>query len=90
MAIELLMARRVVEAGARVVTVAYGFWDTHGQNFKSLRRQLPFQVLRAGDRHPVHCELCASGDPASRRPHGPELAGMPPAPPPDYQLWPAL
>ena len=30
-----------VEAGARVVTVAYGFWDTHGQNFKSLRRQLP-------------------------------------------------
>jgi hypothetical protein len=38
---QLLMARRLVEAGARVVTVAYGFWDTHGQNFKSLRRQLP-------------------------------------------------
>jgi uncharacterized protein (DUF1501 family) len=38
---QLLMARRVVEAGARVVTVGYGFWDTHGQNFKSLRNQLP-------------------------------------------------
>jgi uncharacterized protein (DUF1501 family) len=37
----LLMARRLIEAGARVVTVAYGFWDTHGQNFKSLKRQLP-------------------------------------------------
>jgi uncharacterized protein (DUF1501 family) len=38
---QLLMARRLIEAGARVVTVAYGFWDTHGQNFKSLKRQLP-------------------------------------------------
>jgi hypothetical protein len=38
---QLLMARRLVEAGCRVVTVAYGFWDTHGQNFKSLKRQLP-------------------------------------------------
>jgi hypothetical protein len=38
---QLLMARRLVEAGARVVTLAYGFWDTHGQNFKALNRQLP-------------------------------------------------
>ncbi len=38
---QLLMARRLVEAGARVVTVAYGFWDTHGNNFTSLQRQLP-------------------------------------------------
>jgi hypothetical protein len=38
---QLLMARRLVEAGARCVTVAYGFWDTHGQNFKHLKRQLP-------------------------------------------------
>jgi uncharacterized protein (DUF1501 family) len=38
---QLLMARRLVEAGARVVTVAYGFWDTHGQNFRHLRRHLP-------------------------------------------------
>ncbi len=38
---QLLMARRLVEAGARIVTVAYGFWDTHGQNFQSLRKQLP-------------------------------------------------
>ncbi len=38
---QLLMARRLVEAGARVVTVAYGFWDTHGQNFRYLREHLP-------------------------------------------------
>jgi hypothetical protein len=38
---QLLMARRLVEAGARVVTVAYGFWDTHGSNFKYLKQHLP-------------------------------------------------
>jgi hypothetical protein len=38
---QLLMARRLVEAGARCVTVAYGFWDTHGQNFRYLKQHLP-------------------------------------------------
>ena len=38
---QLLIARRLVEAGARVVTVAYGFWDTHGQNFRHLKQHLP-------------------------------------------------
>jgi hypothetical protein len=38
---QFLMARRLVEAGARVVTVAYGFWDTHGGNFRYLRQHLP-------------------------------------------------
>jgi uncharacterized protein (DUF1501 family) len=38
---QLLMARRLVEAGCRVVTVAYGFWDTHGSNFKYLKQHLP-------------------------------------------------
>ena len=38
---QLLMARRLVEAGVRLVTVAYGFWDTHGKNFKLLRDRLP-------------------------------------------------
>ena len=38
---QFLIARRLVEAGARVVTVAYGFWDTHGDNFNLLRRHLP-------------------------------------------------
>jgi hypothetical protein len=37
----LLMARRLVEAGVRCVTVAYGFWDTHGGNFRHLRGNLP-------------------------------------------------
>jgi uncharacterized protein (DUF1501 family) len=38
---QLLMARRLIEAGARCVTVAYGFWDTHGNNFKYLKEHLP-------------------------------------------------
>jgi hypothetical protein len=38
---QLLQARRLVEAGVRVVTVAYGFWDTHGNNFKHLTQHLP-------------------------------------------------
>jgi hypothetical protein len=38
---QLLMARRLVEAGCRVVTVAYGFWDTHGGNFRYLKEHLP-------------------------------------------------
>jgi hypothetical protein len=38
---QLLIARRLVEAGARCVSVAYGFWDTHGDNFGHLRRTLP-------------------------------------------------
>jgi hypothetical protein len=38
---QLLMARRLVEAGCRVVTVAYGFWDTHGGNFRHLKQHLP-------------------------------------------------
>lgn len=38
---QLILARRLVEAGARVVTIAYGFWDTHGNNFKHLKSNLP-------------------------------------------------
>jgi hypothetical protein len=38
---QLLIARRLVEAGARCVSVAYGFWDTHGSNFAHLKRHLP-------------------------------------------------
>jgi hypothetical protein len=33
----LLMARRLVEAGARVVTLSFGRWDSHGQNFDLVR-----------------------------------------------------
>ena len=36
-----LMARRLVEAGVRVVTFHWGGWDTHSDNFTTLRRQLP-------------------------------------------------
>jgi hypothetical protein len=36
-----LMARRLIEAGARFVTVGSDEWDTHVSNFATLRRLLP-------------------------------------------------
>ena len=36
-----LAARRLVEAGARCVTVAFSRWDHHGGNFAALRQDLP-------------------------------------------------
>jgi Protein of unknown function (DUF1501) len=38
---KFLTARRLVEAGVGCVTLAIGGWDTHGNNFKTLRKQLP-------------------------------------------------
>jgi len=38
---QFCVARRLVEAGARFVTVAYGFWDYHGNNFGNARKDLP-------------------------------------------------
>lgn len=38
---QFLVARRLVEAGARVVTVAFGFWDYHGSNHKNAKADLP-------------------------------------------------
>lgn len=35
-----LMARRLVEAGVRCVTIDHTNWDTHDNNFSSLRREL--------------------------------------------------
>jgi hypothetical protein len=36
-----LIARRLVEAGARCVTLAYGRWDSHGDNQGMLKQHLP-------------------------------------------------
>lgn len=36
-----LLARRLVEAGARVVTCAFSRWDWHSQNFKAGREDMP-------------------------------------------------
>jgi len=38
---EFLLARRLVEAGVRVVSVAVHGWDTHEKNFETLKKQLP-------------------------------------------------
>ena len=37
---QFLMARRLVEAGVRVVTLSFGSWDRHGANFSRLPTQL--------------------------------------------------
>ena len=36
-----LMARRLVEAGARCVTLAFSRWDWHGKNFDAGRQDMP-------------------------------------------------
>ena len=38
---DFLMARRLVEAGARCVTLAFSRWDWHGANFKRGREDMP-------------------------------------------------
>jgi hypothetical protein len=43
----VLTARRLIEAGARFVTVGLGGWDTHGNNFRTLQTQLLPQLDRA-------------------------------------------
>src|SRR5206468_10690322 len=37
----LLVARRLVEAGVRCVTLSYGRWDSHGDNFGLVRDHGP-------------------------------------------------
>jgi len=36
-----LLARRLVEAGVRCVTLSFSFWDWHGNNFANARSNLP-------------------------------------------------
>ncbi len=36
-----LIAKRLIECGVRLVSFSWGGWDTHGDNFNQLRRQLP-------------------------------------------------
>ena len=38
---QILVARRLVESGARCVTLAFSRWDHHGDNFGALRQDLP-------------------------------------------------
>ena len=42
-----LLARRLIEAGVRFVTITDGGWDTHQNNFKSLKERLLPRVDRA-------------------------------------------
>lgn len=38
---QFLLARRLVEAGVRIVTLQVGQWDTHNKNFEYLKHALP-------------------------------------------------
>jgi hypothetical protein len=38
-----LLARRLVEAGVPFITINDGGWDTHKENFETMRRKLPIQ-----------------------------------------------
>lgn len=38
---QMLIARRLVEAGVRCVTLAFSRWDWHGQNFQAGRQDMP-------------------------------------------------
>ncbi|MER3416438.1 MAG: DUF1501 domain-containing protein [Gemmataceae bacterium] len=40
-ATQFLLARRLIEAGVGCVTLAFGGWDTHSNNFRTLEQQLP-------------------------------------------------
>lgn len=41
MTTNFLIARRLIEAGARVVSLNFGRWDWHGNNFGQGRREMP-------------------------------------------------
>lgn len=36
-----ILARRLIQTGVRCVSFSWGGWDTHGDNFNQMRRQLP-------------------------------------------------
>lgn len=38
---QFLLARRLVEAGVRVVTLSYSFWDWHSRNFRIAKENFP-------------------------------------------------
>jgi len=38
---QFLIARRLVEAGVRCVTLTFGMWDWHGENFTGAKNHLP-------------------------------------------------
>ncbi len=44
---QTLAARRLVEAGARFVTIGFGDWDTHANNFSRLQQSLLPELDRA-------------------------------------------
>ena len=47
-----LLARRLVEAGVTYITIqAGGGWDTHGDNFKQLKKQSVAEIRSSSEPH---------------------------------------
>ncbi len=38
---QILLCRRLIEAGVRIVTLGFGRWDYHGRNFVQMKQRLP-------------------------------------------------
>lgn len=83
----VMVAMRLQLLGYELDAVDYGDLPPADQAWE-LDRQEPLRWRSTDDTHDP-CWLCATDDPARRRVHGPEWAPIRPAPPPEYQLWPA-
>jgi hypothetical protein len=78
-----LLARRLVEAGCRFVTIENGHWDTHRKNTESLRqllvpgfdRALPALLLDLADRGLLDSTLVVVSTEFGRTPRINQLAG---------------
>lgn len=83
----VLVAMRLQLLGYELDAIDYGDLPPRDQAWE-LERQEPLRWRQASDTHEP-CWLCGSDDPARRRPHGPPMAPLTAAPPPEYELWPA-
>lgn len=85
----VLVAMRLQLLGYELDEVDYGDSPPSEQAWE-LERQEPLRWKHAGESH-RGCWLCASSNDlrARKRPHGPLLTAIPPAPSPDYELWAA-
>ena len=91
---QFLMARRLVEAGARVRDSRFGRWDTHGNNFGQCRERMPKLDMALSalveDLHTARARQGRLGRRLGRvRPHAQDQQGRRPRPLAARQLRPA-
>lgn len=81
----VLVADRLQTMGYELDPIDYGERPPREQVWE-LRRQEPLLARPTGERH-ADCWLCATHNPAARRPHQPEWSGLPAPPEPSSVLW---